>query len=153
MSRSDKKIEPMDASVKEARIGSALPNNARMCWAMKVLINEVNALFPEAAYEVSNYDGRNTAHDVVFDLTMLDSQDASDLATLFKALGDPAMNDDRRIEQVIVEDGQALISFASNPRTQDDRTSFDLAGAHAVLTEDADMTEGYFNALSDGGSW
>lgn len=131
----DKKVEPMDDSIKEAREGTPFTNAPRQCWAMKTLINEVHSLFPETPYEVSNIDGRNTALDVTFDLTVLEDVDHATmiaLLTLFDLAEEP------RIEQIISEDESILVSFKSNPRTQDSREPFGLVEAYAVLVEEDD---------------
>jgi hypothetical protein len=129
----DKKIEPMDDSIKEAREGTPFANAPRQCWAMKTLISEVHSLFPETPYEVSNIDGRNTALDVKFDLTVLDEQAGADLRTLLVSL-----DGDERVDETFWEEDMVLVSFQSNPRTQDSREPFDLSGAYAVLIEDDD---------------
>lgn len=131
----DKRNAPMDDSIKEAAVGTPATNAPRQCWAMKTLIKEVQDLFPETTYEVSNIDGRNTALDVTFDLTMLDSQARADMLALFVVFD---LGNDPRVEQIIGEDGMVLVSFKSNARTQDDRTEFGLADAYSVLVEEDD---------------
>ena len=123
--------EPMDVTVTEAKVGTPSGNSQRVCHAAKTLVGEVREMFPETPAEYSNYDGRNTALDVTFDLTALDSQDKSDfiaLMTLFDFDGDP------RVSEVLAEDGALLVSFNSNPRTQDSREPFGLVDAMSIIS-------------------
>lgn len=130
---SEKEATPMDPSVREESVGTPTVNTRRVCYAAKTLVAEVEALFPETPVEYSNHDGRNTALDVSFDLTVLDSEDAASFLTLMSLLDDPAHNDDPRIREVVVEDGAVLVGFKSDPRTQDSRDPFGLADALSVL--------------------
>lgn len=134
--KAEDKTGPMDDSVKEATVGTAATNAPRQCWALKTLVSEVQILFPETPYEVSNIDGRNTALDVQFDLTTLDSQERADLIVLLLSL-----DEDPRVAEVMGEDGLVLISFKSNALTQDDRTPFGLADAYQILIEESDPVE------------
>lgn len=132
--RRESKIEtpqPMDNSAPEAAIGTVRVNNHRMCWAMQTLIAEVEALFPETNYETSNIDGRNTAHDVTFDLSMLAPHEVNDLSILLTAL-----DGDERVRDTIAQDDMVLVSFVANARLKDKRDPFRLADAYDVLTED-----------------
>jgi hypothetical protein len=128
----------MDPTVTEAKVGTPKPNNQRACWAAKTLVAEVREVFPETPVEYSNYDGRNTALDVMFDLTGLDPQDAHDLALVLELLNDTAYNEDQRIDTVIAgggdQKGQVLVSFKSSPRTQDNREPFGILDALSVLS-------------------
>lgn len=126
--------EPMDDTVHEARVGAPKTNTQRQCWAAKTLAAEVLDMFPETPVEYSNYDGRNTALDVSFDLTGLDSQDRADMLTVLSLLDDSAYNEDQRIREVTAEDGQVLVSFRSSARTQDSREPFGIADAMSVLS-------------------
>lgn len=123
--------EPMDDSGPEHKTGVASSNTQRDCWAIKTLVEEFTALFPETGWGTTNYDGRNTALDVTFDLTSLDTQDRADAILLLLAV-----DSDVRVAEVIGEDGQVLVSFRANPRTQDLRTTFGLAEAWSVLIEE-----------------
>lgn len=135
--------EPMDDSVREAPMGTPVTNHQRVCGAIKQLVREFHALFPETPVEYSNFDGRNTALDVTFDLTVLDAEtDRVDALNLLHLLGDDAYNNDPRVEYVLVsqEDSAVLVSMRSNARTQDSPEPFGLAEALSVL---AGEDEGY----------
>lgn len=122
--------EPMDP---DAREGTAAPrtNNQRPCWAIKTLVAEVHSLFPETPVEFSNYNGRNTALDVSFDLTTLDNDDA---ISLIEALA--LTQNDERVVGVVSEDGALLVSMRANPRTQDSREPFGVVQAYGILTDE-----------------
>lgn len=127
--------EPMDASTREVAVGTPATNHPRVCGAIKQLVAEFHALFPETPVEYSNYNGRNTALDVMFDLTSLaEDTDRVDAFNLLALLGESA---DPRIDYVIAaeEDGVALVSMRSSLRTQDDPSSFGLADVFSVLVE------------------
>lgn len=147
---SDKKTsempEPMDVTAREARVGTAHHNHSRVCYAIKTLVAEVHELFPETPVEYSNFDGRYTALDVTFDLTVLDDEDEARLARLLSLIE----NDARVAEVIADEDGAALVSIRSNPRTQDMRDPFGLGPAYLLLAGDDDMSE--FDVLDEGGS-
>lgn len=132
-SKKAKSPEPMDPSASEARVGTAAINNSRVCYAAKTLTKELSALFPETPVQYSNYDGRNTALDVEFDLTVLDEPERSDLRNLLDLL-----DADNRVEEVITDEDSVLVSFFSNARTQDSRDSFGLAEAWQELTDPDD---------------
>jgi hypothetical protein len=138
MPEKDKTPTPMDPSIIEDRVGSAHVNTGRACYAAKTLVAEVEALFPGVPVDYSNRDGRSTALDVSFDLTVLDEPDGQDLVTLLTLLGDSAHNEDPRIREVMADPGtlQVLVGFRSNPRTQDSREPFGLADALDVLSGD-----------------
>lgn len=137
MSGKDKST-PMDATIREERVGTPAVNRQRVCWAAKTLVAEVDELYPEIPVEYSNHDGRNTALDVTFDLTVLDSTDSDMLVTLLELT-----SSDSRIAYVIVGDEDVvLVSFEGNPRTQDSRDPFGLSDALGVLTEGDDMFDG-----------
>lgn len=122
--------EPMDAGATESKVGTPVTNNHRVCYAGKRLVAEVHDLFPETPVEYGNYDGRNTALDVIFDLTALDATDSDMLAGLLELT-----TTDDRVAEVLVEDDLALVSFKGNPRTQDSRATFGLSDALDVLSE------------------
>lgn len=129
---------PMDDSVREAKVGTPATNTARACYAAKTLVAEVIDLFPETPAEYSKYDGRNTALDVTFDLTAVSMPDDDLLASLLELT-----STDARVREVVMEDGTVLVSFRSNPITQDLRDPFGLSEALLVLTsaEDDDETD------------
>lgn len=134
--KEDPKVKPMDASIRESRTGTIHVNQQRPCYAAKTLVAEVTELFPETPFEYSNYDGRNTALDVSFDLTMLDHEDTASLIallTLFDFGADP------RINLVIEEDEVVLVSFRPSARTKDSRESFGLADAWDIFSSDAEV--------------
>lgn len=145
--------QPMDASIKELPEGQMATNSHREAWALKTLVGEFSVLFPETPVEYSGIDGRNTALDASFDLTVLDEIDretARQLLYLTQA--------DARVSSVIAEDDQVLVSIRSNPRTQDSRETFGLTDAYLILAgEDEDGAEP--DALGDDadrvevGSW
>lgn len=125
------KSEPMDAAIREARTGTPATNSERACYAAQTLADEVRSMFPETPVEYSNYNGRNTALDVSFDLTGMDESERSDLMPLLTMVEDT----DLRVREVLAEDGSVLVSFWPSPRTQDSRDSFGLADALMVLAE------------------
>lgn len=136
--------EPMDASVRETVTPEIAANAHRKCHAIKQLISEVDALYPEVPTQTGNIDGRNTALDVEFDLTVLDLVDQT-LATELLML----VQNDERVAEVLASDSQVLVSFRSNPRTQDSRASFNLGDAYDILIE-KDLGGFTFDG---GGSW
>lgn len=138
------KNTPMDASVPESRTAVPSTNSPRVCWALKTLVDEFRNLFPETRTEYSNYDGRNTALSVTFDLTGIPEDVRTDAALLMELLNDPAYNEDKRIEYVIIEDEHALVTMRANPRTQDSREPFGLADAYEVLAGDDEPEDGVF---------
>lgn len=122
---------PMDSAVREALVGTPATNNARKCYAMETLISEVAELFPETTYEIAGIDGRNTALEVVFDISMLDTEDRERLlGVLMLTVHDP------RVEEVLHDSDSVVVAFLSNPRLQDLRDTFDLSGAYGVLVGD-----------------
>lgn len=123
-----KSNEPMDVTFAEDKNPTPKQNQPRVCWAAKTLIAEVLALFPETPVETSNIDGRNTALDVSFDMTVLDHEDRVTFTGLMIA-----MSEDERIWDITTEDDSVLVSFKSNPRTQDSREPFGLDAAYLVL--------------------
>lgn len=145
----------MDDTISEAAVGVAPTNHPRVCGAIKRLVSEVEALFPETPVEYSNYDGRNTALDVTFDLSSLDEDAAVDLTTL---LG--LVEADHRVVEVQVDGTEVLVSMLSSARTQDIRDSFGLAEALHVLADPDDVDEDSGGFLTEfvgtdylGGSW
>lgn len=127
--------KPMDASAREQGTGIVVPNAKRECYALKTLVAEVEALFPETVYEASGYDGRNTALDVTF--AVYESPGLAELLSLVKS--------DERVMDVTEEDGHVLVEFHPWARTQDSREPFNLASAWLVLAE------GY--EAEESGSW
>lgn len=127
------KNEPMDDSVTEAKVGTPADNTQRVCYAAKTLVAEVEALFPETPVEYSNYDGRNTALDVQFDLTGIDAADRDTLIAMMTLFD---LDDDPRINLIVSEDDSLLVSFKASARTQDSRDPFGLADAWEILTEE-----------------
>lgn len=126
----DKTSKPMDTSINEQTVGTPHANRQRNAYALVQLVDEVRSLFPETPYEFSNYNGRNTAMSVTFDMTGMDNDDAIlliELLALIKA--------DTRVLDVIEDDGQVLVDLFPSPRYQDIRDSFHLADAYTVLTE------------------
>ena len=134
----ESKSTPMDAGVQEKAQGAPSTNSPRACYAIKTLVAEFRNLFPETVTEYSNYDGRNTALSVTFDLTGIPEDDRGAATDLMTLLDDPAYNEDRRVEYVIVEDEQVLVTMRSNAQTQDSREPFGLADAYMVLAGEAD---------------
>jgi hypothetical protein len=122
--------QPMDPGAPEVRTPTASTNRRRDCWAIKTLVAEFLALFPETPYETDGYDGRNTALHAQFDLSVLD-QPERDTATALLEL----VETDERVAEVLAEDDYVMVLMHSNPRTQDSRNSFGLGDAYLVLTE------------------
>ena len=144
--------EPMDDSVREAPVGTPSTNHQRVCGAIKQLVAEFHGLFPETPVEYSNYDGRNTALDVTFDMTALDAEtDRVDALNLLHLLGDPAHNAEHRIDYVLVSESDAavLVSMRSSLRTQDNREPFGLAEALSVLAGEDEDDDDYRGTLSE----
>lgn len=146
-----KNREPMDDTTREAKVGKPHTNQQRVCYAIETLVGEVHDLFPETPVEYSGRDGRGTALDVSFDLSVLDDRDTSLLLALLGLL-----DSDERVAAVITEDKASLVSMRSDPRTQDSRASFGTADAFDVLTDEPDFDQagtfcGFF--LDEGGSW
>lgn len=125
----DKK--PMDVSINEQTVGTPHANQRRNAYALVRLVDEVHSLFPETPYKFSNYDGRNTALSVTFDLTTMDNDDAILFITLLALV-----KADPRVLDVIEDDGQILVDLFPSPRYQDIRDSFNLADAYSILTEE-----------------
>lgn len=121
-------VKVMDDSILENMVGSMHQNNQRMAYALKTLIDEVLELFPETPYEISNFNGRNTALDVTFEL--ISSNQPDELYDLLFL----ATSDDR-VQGVILEDDKVLVSLKADTRTQDIRRSFGLADALDILVE------------------
>lgn len=121
--------EPMDASMPEVQTPEVRTNTQRNSYALDALIEEVRNLFPETAFEVSNYDWRNAALDVQF------TTDEEDLPRLLSLV-----DTDERVAEVLDDGaGTLLVSLHPNPRVQDSRETFGLAEAYKALsgTEDA----------------
>lgn len=122
----------MDPSVQEGA-AKKHQNEPRSVYALDTLVEEVKALFPETTYEVSNFDGRNAAHDVQFQITS-----EADNAALPELLGLAIPASDPRVEEILLdaEDGLLLVSFYKNARVQDSREPFGLNDAWAILGEE-----------------
>jgi len=154
MSEKTDKMQPMDATIRERQNGIVATNSKRVCWAIKTLVAEMADLFPETPVEYSNHDGRNTALDVTFDLSVLDDEDRSTLIALFTLFD---FNADPRIEAIIAEGQRVLVSMKANPRTQDSRESFGLAEAWGVLTDgdddDDSGEDGFLTAMVGDAPW
>lgn len=124
--------KPMDPTTREQLVGEVAVTRERVCYAGKTLVKEFHELFPETPVEYGGYDGRNTALDVAFDLTVLDIPAERDLATALLEL----CRTDNRVDSVVASDeGQVLVAFHSNPRTQDLRDPFGIAEAFDILVE------------------
>lgn len=104
----------------------------RACYAAQTLVKEFHSLFPETPVEYSGADGRGTALDVTFDLTVLDSEDADRAKSLLRLT-----EVDQRVDYPIVGEDSVLVSFHSNARTQDSREPFGLSGAGSVLGDES----------------
>ncbi len=124
--------EMMDPSLREGVVGVPATNRQRVCYTIQTLVAEFSDLFPETPVEYSNYDGRNTALDVSFNLTVLPEDGTRQNAITLLYL----VSEDERVKQVISEDDVMLVSVWPNPRTQDDRTPFNLGDAYLVLAGD-----------------
>jgi hypothetical protein len=140
---SNKKVEPMDPSFQEDRTPVVKANQQRVCHAIKTLTEEVWALFPETPVTYDNYNGRNTALTVVFDLSSLpEDRDRVDLIVLLELI-----ESDERVQSVLVEDGTVAVTMRANPRTQDSREPFGVALALDILADDSEgfevHSEGY----------
>lgn len=131
----DEKFAPMDAGAPEVSNPVISPLRKRNAYALDTLIKEVAALYPEATATVSQYDGRNTALAVTFDVT--ESEGLADLMELVSV--------DRRVLKVVTETldeiTQTLVVLHSAPRIQDLRDSFNLESAFLVLAEEAEREE------------
>lgn len=125
------KPEPMDPSFNESSTGQVHVNHKRNAYALVQLLDEVRQLYPEIPYEFCNYNGRNTALSVLFDLTGIDNDEASDFTKLILLI-----KSDQRILDVVADDGQVLVDLFPSPRYQDLQDSFHLADAYWILTGD-----------------
>lgn len=134
-SKKSKADTPMDPGARESATPVQTTNTARTCHAIKQLVSEVAELFPETTPVYSNYDLRNTALDVQFDASMCPA-----LLGLLELV-----ESDSRVELVLIdlEEQLALVSFKSNPRTQDLRTPFNLADAWLILSDEAEFAGSY----------
>lgn len=131
----DKAPEPMDPSIRENKVAAPKANHSRVCYAIETLVDEMADLFPETPVEYSNPNGRNTALDVLFDLTVLDEPDralSGDLLMLTQ--------EDPRVDLALLNHepyySQVLVSMRNDPRTMDRREPFGLADAMLVLADD-----------------
>lgn len=150
MSKSDKAPEPMDSGAPERKSGEVAANSKRECWAIKTLVTEVIDLFPETGIEYSNYDGRNAALAVRFDLSPLDDDSQIDLAALLPLMADTRI---QTIDPDTTDEGfteAVTVTMRRNPRLQDSRDSFGLAAALHVLTAEDDEPVEFED---DEGSW
>jgi hypothetical protein len=119
--------QPMDPSAPETR-NPTITHNKRVCYAAKTLVAEVQELFPEMPVDYADYDGRNTALTVSFDLTVLDGDERADAASLFVLVGG-----DLRVSSATVEEDVAMVSFTSNALTQDSREPFRINETWLIL--------------------
>lgn len=117
----------MDPNPTPSFTGEAV--SARVAYALRTLVTEFQALFPETAVEYSNHTRFGVALDVTFDLTSCDTDDATSATRLLDLI-----RSDGRVGLVITEDGAVLVSLNENPHTQDDRTTFGLAQGYSILT-------------------
>lgn len=118
----DSKQQPMDPSARETATPEVATNAARVAYALKTLVAEVLALFPETPHEFGDVDGRNTALSVTFDTTPMDGLDRDAFTGLLDAV-----KTDARVAEVTSEDDLTYMLLRASARTQDDRSSFDLA--------------------------
>jgi hypothetical protein len=125
-----KRNMPMDPNAMEGE-AAMHTNNPRNAYALDQLIEEVEALFPDVHYELGHRSARHVAHSVRFDLT----DNTMDLRQLLVLMGDPAYNEDVRIEEVVADAESVLVIFRPNATTMDDRTPFGIGVAYGVLTE------------------
>lgn len=123
--------KPMDPAIREEKVAVPTSNHQRVCWAVKTLVAEVLELFPETLNAFNDYDGRNTALSVSFDMTGLDAGGVYDLTTVLNAVAG-----DERVAEVLVDEAGGYVRMKSSPRTQDSRESFKLADVIMVLAED-----------------
>lgn len=125
--------EPMDPGARETATPVATTNRRRNAYALDTLVGEVDTLYPDIPIEVSNVDGRGTALDVQFALT----EEHSGLMDLLRLV-----QSDNRVKEVLVEEDDmlVLVSFRSDPRTQDSREPFHLADAIDVLIDIQEST-------------
>lgn len=129
MNDEPKMNKPMDPNVPYTD-NPVNKNRQRTCYAIQTLVAEVDALFPDVPTESSNYDGRNTALDVTFDLTPHDDAERAYLRALLGMI-----QRDPRVQEVIYDDTLVLVSMHSNPVTQDSREPFGLDDAYEILIE------------------
>lgn len=125
---------PMDPTIPETTQPVAASNHPRVAYALQTLVAEVHHLFPETPVEYSNVDGRNTALDATFDLTVLDSTDRQGFRDLLRLI-----TSDERVAEVLTDEDQVLVSIRSNPRTQDSRETFSLNDAWMVMHDDGPL--------------
>lgn len=135
--KSDREPQPMDATAVERATAEPLQYRQRVCYAIRTLVAEVHEMFPETPVEFSNFNGRNVALSVAFDLTALDQIEADDLTTVLCLL-----DHDTRVESVVAEEGQVLVSMHNSARTQDHTDEFGILDALAVMDEPVDFMGG-----------
>lgn len=119
--------EPMDPTHVDSA-SAPTGNQPRVCYALKTLIAEVSALFPETTVETGDVDGRNTALSATF------TTDNADFLLLMDVLD----LTDPRVESVAVDDQtkSTKVKMRSNPRTQDSREPFGIGEAWLILAGD-----------------
>lgn len=129
--------QPMDAGAPERAVAVAPVNHQRVCHAIRTLVAEVHEVFPETPTEFSGANGRNVYLAVSFDLTALDTIEADDLSIVLRLL-----DSDTRVESVIAEEGQVLVTMKNSARTQDNTDAFNILDALDVLDEPVDFMGG-----------
>lgn len=162
--KDNKVVTPMDDGIREEARGVPRANHPRVCGAIKQLVSEVTALFPETGMAYDDLDGRNTSLSVTFDFSALDEDtDRVDASYLIRVLIDGAYNDDPRIWRGSVSDdgSSAYVLMRSSLRTQDNQNPFGLAEALTVLAgedesegdlweDDEDFVEKQFITVEEG---
>lgn len=133
--------EGMDPSAPETKTPptgevGGMSNTARVAYAIKQLVKEVEELFPETPVTYGNINGRNTALSVEFDLTSLDKSEREALTNLAGLV-----ESDPRVLDVLPLSESVLITLRANPVTQDSREPFGLADALHVLADPDDEDE------------
>lgn len=141
----DRKIEKvtkeMDPSIRENVVGEPHVNRQRTCYAIKTLVSEVLAMFPETEYDVAGYNDRNVGLEVTFDTAGL--KGLYELLSLVE--GDP------RVAGVYSpdEDTDLTVIFRNSARTQDLRDPFGLDEAWDILEEQAEDEGWYIGGESE----
>lgn len=120
----EKQNMPMDVTMPEGAAEMHV-NHPRNVYAMDQLISEVEALFPDVHYEVSDRNPRNVAFSVRFDL--IGDMDLRSLLTLVES--------DERVSEVVADREGVMVTFITNPVLMDNRDTFDLEAAYAVFAE------------------
>lgn len=123
--------EPMAGAIHEAGQGFAEPLEPRQCYAVEQMVDEVRSLFPDIPADHSNFDVFNASLDVLFDTSVLSEEDRAVLEAIFTNY---ALDQDPRIDAIIVGPEGILVSMYPSARTKDNRDPFGVDEAFTILS-------------------